>query len=86
MGFLLLGVKIALEIAILVLFARAILSWFPLRPGTPMAAINDFLVRITEPVLAPLRKVIPRAGMFDLSFLVLMVFLLLLLGFLGGVG
>ena len=68
------------------LFARAILSWFPLRPGTPLAAVSDFLVRITEPVLAPLRKVLPKAGMLDLSFLVLMVFLLVLLGFLGGPG
>jgi uncharacterized protein YggT (Ycf19 family) len=27
-------------------------------------------VIVTEPVLAPARRVIPRAGMFDLSFLV----------------
>ena len=30
---------------------------------------------LTEPVLAPLRRVIPPAGMFDLSFIVLFVVL-----------
>ena len=33
---------------------------------------------LTEPVLAPLRRVIPPAGMFDLSFTVLIVFLFIL--------
>jgi YggT family protein len=54
-----------------VLFARAILSWFPVRPGTPWASVYGVLLDLTEPVLAPLRRIIPPAGMFDLSFLVL---------------
>ena len=32
---------------------------------------SDFLIRITEPVLAPIRRVIPSAGGIDLSPLVL---------------
>jgi YggT family protein len=56
-----------------VLFARAILSWFPVRPGTPWASVYGVLLDLTEPVLAPLRRIIPPAGMFDLSFLVLFV-------------
>jgi uncharacterized protein YggT (Ycf19 family) len=31
------------------------------------------LLDLTEPVLAPLRRIIPPAGMFDLSFLVLII-------------
>jgi len=54
-----------------VLFARAIMSWFPVRPGTSLASVYCVLLDLTEPVLAPLRRVIPPAGMFDLSFLVL---------------
>jgi YggT family protein len=54
-----------------VLFARAIMSWFPVRPGTSLASVYRVLLDLTEPVLAPLRRVIPPAGMFDLSFLVL---------------
>jgi YggT family protein len=56
---------------LVVLFARAIMSWFPIRPGTPWASIYSVLLDLTEPVLAPLRRIIPPAGMFDLSFLVL---------------
>ena len=56
---------------LVVLFARAIMSWFPIRPGTPWASVYSVLLDLTEPVLAPLRRIIPPAGMFDLSFLVL---------------
>jgi len=56
---------------LVVLFARAIMSWFPIRPGTPWSSVYGILLDLTEPVLAPLRRIIPPAGMFDLSFLVL---------------
>jgi YggT family protein len=56
---------------IVVLAARAVLSWFPVRPGTAMAQINGILFDLTEWALRPLRRIIPPAGMFDLSFLVL---------------
>ena len=55
---------------LVVLFARAIMSWFPVRPGTGISSVYRVLLDITEPVLAPLRRVIPPAGPFDLSFLV----------------
>ena len=57
----------------LVLIARAIASFFPVTPGTSWAQIVDVLYRLTEPVLAPLRRIIPPLGMFDLSFLVLLL-------------
>lgn len=37
-----------------------------------MATINRVLLDLTEPVLAPMRRVIPPTGVFDLSFLILM--------------
>jgi YggT family protein len=66
-----------LTLFIIVLFARAIMSWFPARPGTGLAQINRVLADLTEWALRPLRRIIPPAGMFDLSFLVLffMVFI-----------
>jgi YggT family protein len=66
---------------LIVLGARAIMSWFPIRPGTPAASIYGILHDLTEPVLAPLRRIIPPAGMFDLSFLVLFVLLTILRAF-----
>ena len=58
---------------IVVLFARAVMSWIPIRPGTPWATLYGLLLDLTEPLLVPMRRVIPPAGMFDLSFLVLIV-------------
>jgi YggT family protein len=60
-----------LLIYMVVLFGRAILSWFPIEPGSVWASIGNVLVQLTEPVLAPLRRMIPPMGMFDVSFLVL---------------
>jgi YggT family protein len=57
-----------------VLFPRALLSWFPVKPGSSLASINQVLYRLSEPVLSPVRRVLPplRAGGMgiDLSFLV----------------
>lgn len=68
-------VVIALEVYLWgVLFPRALLSWFPTSPGTALAKINHVLYRLSEPVLAPVRRILPplRAGGMgiDLSFLV----------------
>jgi len=51
---------------------RAILSWFSPRPTNILAVI---LYRVTEPILAPLRRIIPRAGMFDFTPLVAIILL-----------
>lgn len=59
-----------LQVYFLVLIGRIILSWFPVQPGTTMASIASILFELTEPVLGPLRRVIPPLGMFDLSPLV----------------
>lgn len=58
------------QIYVLVLFARAILSWFPYSHDSPLNPIRRIVFRLTEPVLAPFRRIIPPVGMFDLSFLV----------------
>ncbi|MEI8336309.1 MAG: YggT family protein [Actinomycetes bacterium] len=59
-----------LTLYMVILAARAVLSWFPMSPGSALAPVARILVDITEPVLAPLRRVIPQAGVIDLSFLV----------------
>ena len=56
-----------LNLYLLCIFGRIILSWFPIREGTPMATVAGFLYSITEPVLGPIRNVLPTIGMFDLS-------------------
>ena len=57
-----------LDLYLIALFARIILSWFPLQPGGPMAQVFSFLYQITEPVLGPVRRIIPPIGMgLDIS-------------------
>ena len=65
----------ALSIAV---FLRAIISWFGLAPDNPIVVI---LVQVTEPILAPLRRVIPSLGMFDITPWIAMI----LLQFLGSI-
>ncbi len=60
----------AMTIAI---FLRAILSWF--MPAGDGNAIMRFLRDITEPILGPLRRVLPSMGMLDLSPFVAMILL-----------
>lgn len=52
--------------------ARALLSWFPINPGNPVVGV---LVAITEPILEPLRKIVPRIGMLDITPMVAMIML-----------
>jgi YggT family protein len=67
-----------LLIYLLILVGRALLSWFPVRGGTFLASVNTLLFELTEPVLRPVRKVIPPVGMFDTSFLVVFFVLMIL--------
>jgi len=75
-----------INIYILILLARAVMSWFPIRPGTGAASFLHVLMVLTEPVLAPVRRVIPPAGMFDISFLVVVVVIEIIHGIICGGG
>ncbi len=56
--------------------ARALVSWFSFGQGTP--AFN-FLMRVTEPLIEPIRRHVPRlGGMIDLSPIVVIFALILM--------
>ena len=52
------------------IFARAIISWFPIDQNGPVVRALD---AITEPILEPLRRVVPRVGMIDITPMVAIV-------------
>jgi len=52
------------------IFIRVLLSWFPIDPHNPLVTV---LYEITEPILEPLRRVVPRLGMFDLTPMVAII-------------
>lgn len=54
------------------IFIRVILSWLPMGYNP----VSEFIFRVTEPMLAPLRRVLPRFGMLDLSPMIALVIIL----------
>ena len=75
MGFLFGFIRFLCEVLTLIIILRAILSWLSPRPTNRLAII---LYQLTEPLLSPLRRIIPRVGMFDLTPLVAIILLQLI--------
>ncbi len=73
----------AIRLLILAIFFRAILSWFIRDPNNPIVRVLD---QITEPVLEPLRRIIPRMGMMDLSPLVAIILLSVIASMVASIG
>lgn len=67
---------LALQLYVIILFARIIFSWFPVSPGSALESIDSFLRMLTEPVLGPLRRALPpiRMGGMGLDLSPLIVF------------
>jgi YggT family protein len=64
----------------LVVLASVILSWIRLDPENPVVRVVEAL---TEPVLAPIRKVLPDLGGIDFSPMILLLVLRFVRGLLG---
>lgn len=71
-----------INLYVFIIFARSILSFFPIRYDSPLAPVVKVLHQITEPVLAPIRRVLPPMGGLDLSPLVVIIGLQILAGIL----
>ncbi|NLV74714.1 MAG: YggT family protein [Chloroflexi bacterium] len=59
----------ALNIAIL---ARVLISWVP---SLAQSRVGELIYEITEPILGPIRRLLPNIGGFDFSPLIAMVLL-----------
>jgi YggT family protein len=74
-------IDIALQIYIWLLIAAAILSWLiafnVVNVRNPfVAAVADFLYRITEPALRPIRERLPNLGGIDISPVILILIII----------
>ncbi len=65
-----------LQVYILVLLVRVVLSWFPISPHGSAATFGGFLYMLTDPVLLPLRRILPpvRLGAMALDLSPLVAF------------
>ncbi len=70
-----------LRIFAYLVIARALTTWFP---NARQYAIVQLLYQITDPVMIPLSRIIPRIGMIDLSPMILVLGLLFISNALGG--
>jgi len=61
------------NIYVLIVVARAISTFFPISPGSPFLPLVDFLYKATEPVFAPIRRVLPTVGPFDFTPVVVII-------------
>lgn len=68
-------IDILVTVLIWAIIIRAVLSWFPISPRNPALVA---VLQITEPILAPLRRIVPRLGMLDITPVVAILLLLVL--------
>ena len=59
-----------------IVFARILLSWFPMQPGGVGAQLYSAVYTVTEPVLGPIRRAVPavRIGAMGLDLSPMIVF------------
>ena len=75
-------VLMVLDLYVWLLIAAAILSWLIAfnvvnTRNQFVAAVVEFLYRITEPVLAPIRRLMPNLGGLDISPIILILIIIL---------
>lgn len=68
-------IDLTVNLYFVILLARVLLPFFGISPYHPVMQV---IFQLTEPVLAPIRSVLPRAGMFDFSPMVAMIILTVL--------
>ncbi|MEE8413310.1 MAG: YggT family protein [Dehalococcoidales bacterium] len=72
MSFIFRFLELLLSVLTLTIFFRTLLSWVSLGQTNMLTRL---LFQITEPMLAPLRRIIPRIGALDLSPLAAVIIL-----------
>ncbi|MGH2549021.1 MAG: YggT family protein [Thermomicrobiales bacterium] len=68
-------VQLVITVFTFAIIGRALLSWFDPGMQTP---VGRLLRDITEPIIAPIRQIMPRMGMFDISPIVALLLLRLI--------
>ena len=63
-------ISLLLQLVQLLVFARVLISWFRPNPYNPVV---KFIHDVTEPLLAPIRQLIPPSAGMDFSPLILLI-------------
>lgn len=68
----------AINLFVMAVLVRVVLSWFPSSGEGAVGQVRRLLDGVTEPVLGPVRRLLPSAGPFDFSPIVVILVLQLL--------
>jgi YggT family protein len=68
-------IRVLCDVFAILILLRVVVSWYSPRPTNILVRI---LHRLTEPVLAPLRRIIPRVGRLDFTPLVAIILIQLI--------
>jgi len=67
-------IEIICNVLSIIILIRVILSWY----ARPTNILFRFFDRITRPILAPIRRIVPRVGSLDFSPLVAIILIQLI--------
>jgi YggT family protein len=71
---------------LIALIGRSILSFVSILPGSPLESLNRTLISVTDPVLRPVRRVLPPARLgtmgLDLAPLIVSIVVVIVMSFL----
>ena len=72
---------LVLQLFSFVVLARILMSWIRITPGTAVASVYSVVFNLTEPVLGPIRRLIPpvRMGMAAIDVSPIIVFVVIML-------
>ncbi len=72
---------LVLQLFSFAVLARILMSWIRITPGTAVASVYSVIFNLTEPVLGPIRRLIPpvRMGMAAIDVSPIIVFVVIML-------
>jgi YggT family protein len=71
-------VNLLVPVLYLSILARVIVSWIPISEDSRFAPVVRVIYQVTEPILGPIRRLIPGLGMLDLSPMIAIILLMVI--------
>jgi YggT family protein len=76
--FLIQFINLLVTVFYIAILARVLLSWFPIGPDSALMPVVRVVFQITEPILGPIRRILPDMGAIDLSPMIAIVVLIII--------
>ena len=70
-------INLLVTVFYIAILARVLLSWFPIGPDSALRPVVRVVYQITEPILGPIRRLLPDMGAIDLSPMIAIIVLII---------